>query len=610
MITEYSVDRIRCFPYSGKAGPNLGAEKLMTVLDLAVTGGTVVTPDGTRVADLEISEGKIVGIVAEAAPARERFDAEGLLVFPGMVEAHAHFMDPADPERESFPEGSAAGAAAGVTTVIEHTHAAPVVSAEDLRRKADYLADRSHIDFGLAAHAMPDRLDEIPAVWEAGVAFIKAFTCTTHGVPGFDADHLGRLLEIASGIDAVCMLHCEDEQLTEVAERALRASGREDGSIVPEWRNPEAEIEALSTAERLAVSTGARTVFAHVSSARAIETLLAGKASARIAIETCPQYLTLLEEEVLTADAAQYAQSGHGVRGEFGGPARLGALVGGPLGGAGQQGQYGQGQHRQAERDDEAERRFVDDESAADQHDGQGRRGEAGDGLHEPADLLDVARGDGDDLTGGDAAGQGRAEQRGPAGEELLDAARGGDPVGDGGAVQEGVAQRVARAAQQHQAAREGEPGAGAVDDGLDGEAHTERQGGDGGEVQEPPGERLELAAKLVAEEPPQQSGARACVGHARVGIRKVLDLHEVPAARFRRCRATRRQQGANRKRFASARARNQANIPRMARGSGWRPSPRHGGDVATRHPSYAVVGPRAARHTGRKRPTAGPGRP
>jgi dihydroorotase (multifunctional complex type) len=208
-----------------------------------------------------------------------------------MVDAHVHFMDPGDPEREDFPHGTAAAARAGVTTVIEHTHAAPVISAADLQAKREHLAGRASVDFALAAHAWPDRLDEVPGVYAAGAAFIKAFTCTTHGVPGFDAAHLRDLLERAATCGAPVLVHAEDESLTAAAERRLR--GREDGGVIPAWRSPAAEEVALSTVAVLARDVGARAIAAHVSHAKALD-LLAG-----VMAESCPQYLTLLEDEVL-----------------------------------------------------------------------------------------------------------------------------------------------------------------------------------------------------------------------------------------------------------------------------------------------------------------------
>jgi dihydroorotase (multifunctional complex type) len=261
--------------------------------DLAIEGGEVVTPQFRRRLNVYISQGKVAVVTNERQPARESVDASDLLVMPGMVDAHVHFMDPGDTSREDFPTGTAAAARAGVTSVVEHTHAAPVISADDLVEKRDHLRSRSRVDFALAAHAWPDRLDEVSAVWRAGAAYIKAFTCTTHGVPGFDAAHLHALFVDVRREDAVCLVHCEDESLTSAAERALHEAGRADGGVIPAWRNPEAELTALAVARVLADSTGARVVAAHVSHAAALE------AAQTLIVETCPQYLTLLEEEVI-----------------------------------------------------------------------------------------------------------------------------------------------------------------------------------------------------------------------------------------------------------------------------------------------------------------------
>src|SRR3954453_8447542 len=144
---------------------------------MGIEGGRVVSPDGSAEQNVYVRDGRIDAITTEREDAHECVDAAGLLVFPGMVDAHVHLMDPGDPTREDFPTGTSAAARAGVTTVIEHTHAAPVVSAEDLAGKREYLRDRAVVDFGLAAHAWPDRLGEVEGVWRAGAAFVKGFTC-------------------------------------------------------------------------------------------------------------------------------------------------------------------------------------------------------------------------------------------------------------------------------------------------------------------------------------------------------------------------------------------------------------------------------------------------
>jgi dihydroorotase (multifunctional complex type) len=267
--------------------------------DLGIENGTLVRPSGQVPGHVYVAGGRIAALTAERLPAAEIVDARGRLVMPGMVDAHVHFMDPGDPSREDFPTGSAAAARAGVTTVVEHTHARPVRTADELEAKRAHLADRSVVDFGLAAHCWPDQMEAVDDVVRAGAAFVKAFTCTTHGVPGLTAADLHALFNRLADTPVPCLVHAEDESLTEEAERLLRAAGRDDPGVIPDWRSREAEEVAIATVARLARRVPARVVIAHVSGLGALAEVVRGReAGAPLAAETCPQYLTLLEAEV------------------------------------------------------------------------------------------------------------------------------------------------------------------------------------------------------------------------------------------------------------------------------------------------------------------------
>ena len=207
--------------------------------DLSIVGGTIVTARGTERGDVLVGEGRIVGIARDGPSpgARRTVDATGLLVMPGMIDTHVHLMDPGPTEREDFPTGTAAAAARGITTIVEHTHAHPVRTADELSEKLSAVRGRSHVDFGLAAHVWPDRVDALAATWRAGVTFFKVFTCTTHGVPGIEGDVLRWVFERVASFDGVCLVHCEDERLTAEAEASLRAGGRGDPGVLVEWRH-------------------------------------------------------------------------------------------------------------------------------------------------------------------------------------------------------------------------------------------------------------------------------------------------------------------------------------------------------------------------------------
>ncbi|HEV7207561.1 MAG TPA: dihydroorotase family protein [Mycobacteriales bacterium] len=276
----------------------------MAEVDLLVAGGTVITPAGRRRAHVAVVDGRICNVGLDRPSARNVVDASGLLVLPGGVDTHVHLMDPGSTEREDFPTGTAAAAASGVTTIVEHSHGQPVRTVDDLIAKRSYLRERSNVDYGLAAHAWPGQAGQLPALWQAGAAFFKVFTCTTHGVPGHDVAALKEHLDVSARSGAVSLLHCEDESLTGAAEALLRAQGRSDPGILPDWRSREAELVAAVVASVLVRITGARASIAHVSNAEVASYIAAERArGGAMGAEACPQYFLLREDEVLEQGA-------------------------------------------------------------------------------------------------------------------------------------------------------------------------------------------------------------------------------------------------------------------------------------------------------------------
>jgi dihydroorotase (multifunctional complex type) len=275
-------------------------EEPVSKMNLLVVGGTVVWPAGRARLNIGISNGRIAYIGPETPDADATIDAGGLVVLPGGVDTHVHLMDPSSTDRENFPSGTDAAAHAGVTTIIEHTHGGPVRSPSDLVEKTEYLRGRSNVDFGLAAHAWTGESHLVRPLWEAGAAFFKVFTCTTHGVPGHDAGALLAHLQATSDLGARSLIHCEDESLVAGAEEALHATGRSDGGAIWQWRNRDAEITATAVAALLVRRSQAKATIAHVSHREVAQYIMREReAGGDIAAECCPQYFMLREQDVV-----------------------------------------------------------------------------------------------------------------------------------------------------------------------------------------------------------------------------------------------------------------------------------------------------------------------
>ncbi len=276
----------------------------MKKVDLVIKNGRIIMADGEMEGNVYVQSGKIAGLGHLDVAAEKSIDASNLLVMPGMFEAHAHLMDPAETDREDMPTGTAAAAAQGVTTLIEHSHCTAVRSGAEFVLKKEYLENRSVIDFGIGAHFPTDSIDRIGEVIREGAAFIKVFTCTTHGIPGVATGDLYAGMSRYGDTRIPFLIHAEDDSLTASAEKQLRSAVRSDGGIIPQWRNLLAETVAAQSVVTIAEASGALTILAHCSHPEVFK--IAEKArqrGVRVWTETCPQYIALKEDDVLTEGA-------------------------------------------------------------------------------------------------------------------------------------------------------------------------------------------------------------------------------------------------------------------------------------------------------------------
>jgi allantoinase len=227
--------------------------------EVLVQGGALVSEHEVLAADLAIVDGRVAAILEPGTAgvrAEARIDARGKLVLPGLVDAHVHFNEPGRTHWEGYASGSAAASAGGITTFLDMplNSDPPTLDGASLALKADAVADRSVVDYGLWGGIVPDNLDRLAELRDGGVVAAKAFMCHSglDGYPGVDDATLYGALRRGAALGLTVGLHAESDGLTTTLGREAREAGRRDPRAWAASRPPFTEVEPVRRALYLA----------------------------------------------------------------------------------------------------------------------------------------------------------------------------------------------------------------------------------------------------------------------------------------------------------------------------------------------------------------------
>ncbi len=266
-----------------------------------IAGGRVIDPDQDvdRLADLELADGKVVGLhpVGTAPSQEDTLDASGRWVMPGMIDIHVHFREPGQEYKEDLLTGSRAAVAGGVTTVVCMPNTMPAIDKREvvglLRRRAAQIGLCDVQVCGAISRGLKG--EELADLGEMALAGAACFSDDGHAV--MNAGLLRRAFEYASDLDLMLMLHEEEMDLSNGGSMHEGAvSSRAGLRGIPSA----AESALIARDLEIAHEFGGRMHVCHMSTKRGVELVRAAKARGwPISAEVTPHHLFLTDLAVL-----------------------------------------------------------------------------------------------------------------------------------------------------------------------------------------------------------------------------------------------------------------------------------------------------------------------
>ena len=273
-------------------------------MKLLIQHGNLIDPvlNEERVMDILIENGQIAAIGAHLEdPEAQVLDASGMAVSAGLIDMHVHFRDPGFTEKEDIITGSRAAAHGGFTTVTCMPNTRPTVDSPEM---VQYVYDRAKEGSGvhvlpIAAVSMGEKgavLTDAKALKQAG-----AVALSDDGVPVQSANLMRDALICASRQQLAVLTHCEDADM--VKNYAVNEGGISRQLGIPGRPAIAEEIMVMRDA-MLAEETQTAVHICHISTGRAVDIVRKyKKKGVKITCETCPQYFTLNQREILEQGA-------------------------------------------------------------------------------------------------------------------------------------------------------------------------------------------------------------------------------------------------------------------------------------------------------------------
>ncbi len=256
-------------------------------------------------ASVLIEDGVISEIFEEKVPSgilsgTKIIDAQGLHLFPGVIDDQVHFREPGLTYKGDIASESRAAVAGGVTSFMEMPNTLPqTLTIELLEKKFKRASEVSPANYSFYMGASNDNLAELKRVDPTITCGIKVFMGSSTGdMLVDDPEALARIFSLKNILIAT---HCEDEQIIRHNAELYRARFGEDVPVRyhPSIRSEEACFKSTRLAIDLARKYGTRLHVLHLSTARELNLLDPSPASEnkQITAEACVHHLWFSQDD-------------------------------------------------------------------------------------------------------------------------------------------------------------------------------------------------------------------------------------------------------------------------------------------------------------------------
>lgn len=279
--------------------------------DLLIKNGLVILTSGEVKTDVAVKDGKIVAIGSRLGEAKEEIDATGLIVSPGMVDAHVHITDPGGGYRdlwEGYVTGTKACAKGGVTSFMEMplNQVPATVDKESLKIKYDAGKGKLLSDVGSFGGLVPYNLEGgIQELDDGGVAAYKCFmaTCGDRTIDGdfmnVDDYSLYEGMKQVAKTGKVLAIHAENAAITDKLGDIAYKNGETTLAAYVATRPVFTEVEPIRRAILFAKETGCRIHICHIACPEGVEEVVKAQAEGvDVTCETCTHYLYFTTDEL------------------------------------------------------------------------------------------------------------------------------------------------------------------------------------------------------------------------------------------------------------------------------------------------------------------------